>query len=174
MRYTKFLMQVSQSVVFSHIFIRYLPFFYRTGDIQATSNQAEVGETVTVTCSTKCAWAWHTVFVDGNHVDSAVLETKDLRITVKNEILNCPNCNYLDELDCSDDSQGPVQSSVNLTFLTSGDHYVQCIAHLFQPDSELWPSNRIVSIPSIALRIDGIEKEILPCKLTYNLSFFFE
>ena len=137
---------------------------FSTGRIESTSNFAELGEPLTVTCSSKCAWNWHTVLVNGDILQSSFVETRDFRISVKDEILNCESCSEPDEIDCNDDSQGPVQSVLNITLLTAGDYYIQCVAHLFQPDSDLWPSNRIISIPSRALQIKGIEKAVLSGK----------
>ncbi len=90
-----------------------------------------------------------------------LLENEETKVSVGQVIMNCPNCKEPDEIDCNDPLQGPVVSVVNLTLLRSGDHYVQCIAHLFRPDSELWPENRLIAFPSRALKITGMEKLIL-------------
>ena len=136
-----------------------LAFYYFTGRIRASTISATTGETVIVTCSSKCAWNWHTIIVDGDIVDSrAASETsKDFRLSVENNIINCQSCKEPDEIDCSDTSQGPIQSVLNISFLIAGAHYVQCVAHLFESDSQLWPNNRIISIPSRTLKIDVID-----------------
>ena len=94
-------------------------------------------------------------------MNEEVFENEETKISVGQVIMNCPNCKEPDEIDCKNPSQGPLVSIVNLTLLRSGDHYVQCIAHLFRPDSELWPDNRLIAFPSRALKIKGMEKPIL-------------
>ena len=139
------------------------------GQIQITNEYVTVGQSVIITCSTKCAWNWHTVIIDGDVIDAASFTgNNDYEINRTNEILNCQDCNEPDDVDCSNDSQGPVQSVLNITLLAVGDHYIQCIAHLFDPNSDLWPSNRILSVPSRMLKITGTEvdtqDETLSCE----------
>lgn len=118
-----------------------------------------VGQTVTITCSTDCAYYWHTMLVDGEVLTDNNMEKEGFILNVTKTILNCPDCTRPSDVDCSDQQQGPVQSILNFTLLSYGDHYLQCYAHLFNPNSDLWPSNRIISIPSKMLKIEGVKNE---------------
>ena len=76
--------------------------------------------------------------------------------SITNTIMNCPGCSSPAQLDCTNSNQGPVQTSLNTTFLSSGDYYVQCVAHLFILNSQFWP-NEIFKVYSETIKIQVIE-----------------
>ena len=126
------------------------------GHIQSTDLSVPVGESVMVTCSTVCAWDWHTFWVDDSFLRKNRGSNEVFMYNIENEILNCPDCSEPYQLDCSNGNEGTVRSILNFTFITSGYHYVQCFAHMFDQDSNLWPTNQVISIPSRTLRIEAI------------------
>ena len=113
--------------------------FSNAADIDASATEVNVGDTLTITCSTKCGW--HLYYLNTNALNINFLNTGNINTTFqqKNQLMNCTDCDNQNQLDCSQNYKGPIQSTLNLTLYSSGTYYIQCLSHLFA-NSDYWPS----------------------------------
>ena len=127
------------SIILINYYTFSLDLLYTVADIDASATEVNVGDTLTITCSTKCGW--HLYYLNTNALNINFLNTGNINATFqqKNQLMNCTDCDNQNQLDCSQNYKGPIQSTLNLTLYSSGTYYIQCLSHLFA-NSDYWPS----------------------------------